>query len=91
MTTLVRIPSALRSYADGAHEVRVASATIGDVLTELRARHPQLVQRVLTPDGELRPFVNLFLGNASVRDLQGLETPVPAGAVVSILAAVAGG
>jgi molybdopterin converting factor small subunit len=35
--------------------------------------------------------VNLFLGNASVRDLQGLETPVPAGAVVSILAAVAGG
>jgi molybdopterin converting factor small subunit len=54
-------------------------------------RHPQLLPRVLTPEGELRPFVNLFVDRDSVRGLQGLATPVPPGAIVSIVPAVAGG
>jgi molybdopterin converting factor small subunit len=60
-------------------------------MRELAGRHPQLVQRLLTPEGELRPFVNVFVGRANIRGLQGLATPVPPGAVVSILPAVAGG
>jgi len=49
------------------------------------------VQRLLTPEGELRPFVNVFLDRDSIRALQGLATPVPPGTIVSILPAVAGG
>jgi molybdopterin converting factor small subunit len=88
---LVRIPAALRGFADGAHEVSVSPGTVAEVLEQLRVRHPQLVQRLLTPEGELRPFVNVFLDRANTRALQGLATPVPAGTVVSILPAVAGG
>ena len=88
---VVRIPAALRSFADGVHELGASPGTVGEVLEQLRDRHPQLVQRLLTPEGELRPFVNVFLGRTSVRSLQGLATPVPAGAVLSILPAVAGG
>jgi molybdopterin converting factor small subunit len=88
---VVRIPAALRGFTDGAHELTAAPGTVAEVLSQLRVRHPQLVRRLLGPDGELRPFVNVFLGRANVRSLQGLATPVPAGTVLSILPAVAGG
>lgn len=88
---VVRIPAALRGFTGGADELLASPGTLADVLAELRARHPQLVQRLVTPEGELRPFVNVFLDRANVRALQGLATPVPAGTVVSILPAVAGG
>lgn len=88
---VVRIPAPLQSFAGGEHELRVAAGTVADVLSELAGRHPQLVQRLLTPDGELRPFVNVFVGRANVRSLSGLATHVAAGETVSILPAVAGG
>jgi molybdopterin converting factor small subunit len=88
---VVRIPAALQGFTDGAHELQVALGTVADVLVELRARHPQLVPRLLTPEGGLRPFVNVYVDRANIRSLQGLATPVPAGAVLSILPAVAGG
>jgi molybdopterin converting factor small subunit len=88
---VVRIPAALRGFTEGAHELPASPGTVADVLAQLRVRHPQLVQRLLTPEGELRPFVNVFLDRANIRALQGLATPVPAGTVVSILPAVAGG
>jgi len=88
---VVRIPAPLQGFAGGAHELRVAAGTVADVLRELGVRHPQLVHRVLTPEGELRPFVNVFVGRANVRGLSGLATTVAPGEVVSILPAVAGG
>lgn len=88
---IVRLPSALRGFASGVPELYAAPGTVSDVLAQVRAHHPQLVMRLLTPEGELRPFVNVFLGRANIRSLQGLETPVPAGTVLSILPAVAGG
>lgn len=88
---VVRIPAPLQAFAGGAHELRAAAGTVAEVLRELAARHPQLAQRVLTPEGELRPFVNVFVGCANVRGLSGLGTAVPAGEVLTILPAVAGG
>ena len=88
---VVRVPAALRAFTAGEHELRTAAGTVGEVLREIARLHPQLIQRVLSPEGNLRPFVNVFVGRANVRGLQGLATPVPAGAVVSILPAVAGG
>ena len=88
---VVRIPAPLQAFAGGEHELRVAPGTLADVLHELGERYPQLVQRVMTPEGELRPFVNVFVGRANVRGLSGLATSVPGGEIVSILPAVAGG
>jgi molybdopterin converting factor small subunit len=88
---LVRVPAALRAFTGGADEVTVPPGTVAQVLQHLAGRHPQLLPRVLTPDGQLRPFVNVYVGHANVRGLKGLETDVPAGTVLSILPAVAGG
>ena len=88
---VVRVPAALRAFADNVGEVSVAPGSVAYVLQQLGGRHPHLLPRLLTPEGELRPFVNLFVGRTNTRALQGLETVVPAGTVVSILPAVAGG
>lgn len=87
----IRIPMPLRTYTNGADEVVVEASTVREALMALTARHDGLRPRVLGPDGELRQFVNVFLGSRSVRTLQGLATPVESNDVLSIIPAVAGG
>ena len=89
--TTVRIPAPLRSFTDGAGEVCVSGSTVGEVLLALAARYDGLGGRLLDDGGDLRPFVNVFVGSDDVRRLNGLATPVVDGAVLSIIPAVAGG
>ncbi|HSG66303.1 MAG TPA: MoaD/ThiS family protein [Gammaproteobacteria bacterium] len=87
----VRIPAALRPFVEGARELELDVATVGDALTQIGGRHDHFLPRILTPAGELRPFVNVFVGATNVRHLQGLATPVADGVEISIIPAVAGG
>jgi MoaD family protein len=87
----VRLPTVLRNQADGASVVRVDGATIGEVLGKLVAEYPGMSDQVFQGDGSLHKFVNIYVNDDDVRYLDGLETPVPDGAEVSILPAVAGG
>ena len=92
MTTItVRIPTPLRGYTAGADEVRARGATVAEAMSTLGAAHDGLLARVLTPEGEPRQFVNIYLGSRNVRALQGMQTPVNDGDVISIVPAVAGG
>ena len=91
MSIKVRIPTQLRPLADGAGEVQVEGATVGDALKALDAVHPGFAERLFDESGNLRRFVNVFVGEEDIRFLEGLDTPVPAGAVVSVVPAVAGG
>ncbi len=88
---VIRIPTPLRSFTRGLDEIPVECATVSQALEELGERAPGILERVLDASGRPRPFVNLFLGPDDVRTLQGLETPVREGAVISIVPAVAGG
>jgi len=88
---LVQIPQALRGFAGGSGELRVAAATVGGVIEELRRTHAELVNHVCARDGRLRPFVNLYLGSDNVRDLEGMDTRLRDGDVLTILPSVAGG
>ena len=87
-TVTVRIPTPLRSLTQGADEVQVAGATVGEILHGMDG---SLLQRILTPEGDVRQFVNLYLGPRNVSTLDGLATPVKEGDVLSIIPAVAGG
>jgi MoaD family protein len=87
----VRIPTVLRSQAGGASTVTLDGETIGDVLGKLVAEYPGMTSQVFQEDGSLHKFVNIYVNDDDVRYLDGLNTPVPAGAEVSILPAVAGG
>ncbi|MDA8070124.1 MAG: MoaD/ThiS family protein [Actinomycetota bacterium] len=87
----VRLPTVLRSAAGGSSSVTVEGATIGDVLRQLVASYPAMAGQVLTDDGELHRFVNVYVNDDDVRYLDKLDTKVALDDTVSILPAVAGG
>ena len=91
VTVQVRIPTILRSYTGGAAEVTAAEGTLREVIAGLDAAYPGLGGRIVDDSGQLRRFVNVYVGDEDVRFAQGLDTPVPAGGQVSVIPAVAGG
>ena len=91
MSISVRIPTILRPYTGGSSEVTAEGDTLAAVLEHLDANHPGIKARVLDESGELRRFVNVYVGNEDVRFLDGLTSPTPEGTQVSIIPAVAGG
>lgn len=88
---IVQIPPPLRPFADDAAELAVEADTVGDALACIGADRPALLARILTPEGELRPYVNVFVGERNTRRLDGLATPLAPGEVIAIIPAVAGG
>jgi molybdopterin converting factor small subunit len=91
MSVTVRIPTQLRQLTGGQGEIPVEAATVGEALRALDATNPGFGERIFDEAGALRRFVNVFLAEEDVRFLEGLETPVPEGAVISVVPAVAGG
>jgi molybdopterin converting factor small subunit len=87
----IRLPMQFRGYVGGAESLTVEADTVGGALAALAARTAGLGERLMTPDGGLRRFVNLYRGDEDIRRLQGLETPLRPGDVVMILVAMAGG
>jgi hypothetical protein len=95
-TVVVRIPSPLRSYTEGAAEVEVAipvlapelPPTLAGVLAAVEQQHRGLRFRIVDEQGKVRPHIKLFVGLEATRDL---ATPVPAGQDVMIVAALSGG
>jgi len=91
MFVTVRIPTQLRSLSGGAAEVQIDGSTVSEVLKGLDSAHPGFGERLFDDRGELRRFVNVFVADEDVRFLQGIDTAVAEGQVVSIVPAVAGG
>jgi molybdopterin synthase sulfur carrier subunit len=71
--------------------VDIQGATIRQLLETLQATYPAMTGQLLTGDGALHRFVNVYVNDDDVRYLRQLETPVGPDDVVSILPAVAGG
>jgi sulfur-carrier protein len=91
MSVSVRIPTILRTYTGGSSEVSAEGQTLSEVLDDLEANHTGIRARVLDDAGQIRRFVNVYVGNDDVRFLDGLSTATPDGAQLSIIPAVAGG
>ena len=87
----IRIPTPLRNYTGGADEVRVEAGSVVDALNGLGTKHDGILAKILSPQGELRQFVNIFLGSKHLRGQEGLSTLTHEGDVISIVPAVAGG
>jgi molybdopterin converting factor small subunit len=91
MSVSVRIPTILRTYTAGESEVTAEGDTLAAVLDDLDANYTGIKGRVLDEGGELRRFVNVYVGNDDVRFLDNLATPTPDGTQISVIPAVAGG
>nr|WP_295830485.1 MoaD/ThiS family protein [uncultured Azospirillum sp.] len=87
----IRIPTPLRGFVGGKDQVAVPAATVREALAALTAGQETFRDRLFTAEGELRRFVNVYLGRDDVRRLGGLEAAVPAGATLTLMVALAGG
>jgi molybdopterin synthase sulfur carrier subunit len=91
LSVSVRVPTILRTYTGGESEVKASGETLADVLDDLDASYSGIKGRILDDNGELRRFVNVYVGNDDVRFLDNLATPTPEGTQISVIPAVAGG
>ena len=86
----IRIPPQLRGEVGGAREVPAQGGSVRELLDDLLGRFPAL-RHQLVEDGDLAPFVNVYVEGEDVRTLDGLDTPVENGSTVILLPAMAGG
>ena len=89
--SVVRIPPVLRANAGGNKQLELSGGTVGEVLEALVQRYPSLAGQLLTPEGELNRFVNVYLNDQDIRYLQERATPVESRDTLIILPAMAGG
>jgi molybdopterin converting factor small subunit len=87
----VRLPTLLRQHAGGQSSVKANGSTVGEVFDDLVRQFPLLAGQVITDDGELHKFVNVYRNDDDVRYLDKLATAVSDSDVITILPAVAGG
>ncbi len=88
---VLKIPTPLRSYTDGKAEINVRGSNVAEAMQSLVEQYPTLRPHLYNGDGRLRPFVNLFLGENNVNDLQGMDTPLDENARMLLIPSIAGG
>ncbi len=91
MPVEVHLPTVLRQHAGGQKSVKANGSTIGEVFDDIVRQFPLLGGQVVTADGTLHKFVNVYVNDEDVRFIGALAAPVADGDTVSILQAVAGG
>jgi molybdopterin converting factor small subunit len=81
----------LRASVGGAATVEADGETVGQVIDSLVTKFPALGGQVVTDDGSLHKFVNVYVNDDDIRYLSKLDTKVGESDTVSIIPAVAGG
>jgi sulfur-carrier protein len=87
----IRIPTPIRSYVNGECVLNVEGHNAGEAIESLLRQFPSLRPHLTNANGELRPFVNLFIKEINLRDLQGLETPLGEDDQLTLIPSIAGG
>ncbi|MCG3175073.1 MAG: Sulfur carrier protein CysO [Myxococcota bacterium] len=91
MAVSVRVPTPLRKYTQGADVVQAAGSNVRELIDSLEKAHPGIKERLCDDKGEIRRFINIFVGGEDIRFMEGGATPVKDGDEVDIVPAIAGG
>ncbi len=90
MTIRVKIPTPLRKLTDDNSTVTVSGSDITGIISDLDTKYPGIKDRICEENGEIRPFVNIFVNGEDIRYLDGLNSKLSEDDEVSIVPAVAG-
>lgn len=90
MATII-IPTPLRKFTNNTARVNVLANDVKGVVDELTLNFPDLKKHLLDEQGKIRSFVNVFVGDEDIRNLQQEQTPIKDETVISIVPAIAGG
>lgn len=91
MAVEVRIPTVFRKFTGGEPSVELEPGTVSDLINQLEQRYPGMGEQLLTPEGDLHRFINVYVNDEDARYLEKLDTKVTDGDTVSLLPSVAGG
>lgn len=90
MATLI-IPTPLRKYTDNTAQFETGAITVDAAIEELTDTFPGIKPHILDNNGKLRNFIKVFVGEDDIRGLDGGDTLLKDGTIVSIVPAIAGG
>ena len=91
MAIEVKIPTILRTYTGGEKSVEGKGDTLSELIDNLDGNYAGLKGRLITDEGKLHRFVNVYVNDEDVRFTGSLDTELKDGDSVTILPAVAGG
>jgi molybdopterin converting factor small subunit len=91
LNVTIHLPGSLRPYCGGASELAMAAANVRAALERLEREQPALYRNLCDETGAVRRHLNVFVNSDNVRDLDGLETRLSPGDVLTFLPAVSGG
>jgi molybdopterin converting factor small subunit len=90
MATVI-IPTPLRKFTHNSSKLDVSAGTVEEAVLYLANQFPDLKKHLLDESGQLRPFLNVFVGDDDIRDLDAEKTSLQKDTIVSIIPALAGG
>ena len=91
MAVTVLIPTTLRAYTDRKSEIDFEGKTVGEVLKKLVDTYPDSKKSLFDEEGKPRSFVNVFLEEKNIKNLNGLDTEAKDGDTIMLIPAIAGG
>jgi molybdopterin synthase sulfur carrier subunit len=90
-TITLHVLGSLRMYCAGAAQLSIAAATVRAALEHLERSQTALYRNICDETGMVRRHLNVFVNSDNVRDLDGVDTRLTPGDVLTILPAVSGG
>jgi sulfur-carrier protein len=85
------IPTPLRKFTGNAARLDIPGENVASVVQELTLKFPEVKNHLFDGSGNIRSFVNIFVDDDDIRNLQQEQTPVKESTVISIIPAIAGG
>ena len=85
------IPTPLRKFTENAATYDTDSFTVEQAIEDLVTQFPDLKNHLLDPQGRIRSFIKIYIGEEDIRGLQGEQTQLEESTVLCIVPAIAGG
>lgn len=87
----IMIPTPLRKFTNNTAHIVVDGASIEEALHHLVQIYPELKNHLFNENTELRSYINIFLDDQNIKDLNKTKTLLQKNSVISLVPAIAGG
>jgi molybdopterin converting factor small subunit len=87
----VFIPTPLRKFTNNTAKLEIQGNSVFEVMNRLTQDFPELKRHLINADGKVPSFINIFVDDDDIRNLQQEQTAVKEHTIISIVPAIAGG
>lgn len=91
MSVSVYLSATLRGFANRNAEVQITGENVKEILNHLKEQYPEMEKALFDENGQIRPFVNVYLNEENVTDEKKWDRAVKEGDALLFLPAIAGG